>query len=59
MEQIISFTNLTDELHVQIPVLLKHELEVAMVLYSISTVPVAIDQDTFIECGSEYTLVYI
>ena len=42
-----SFTNTTDDLLLQLPILIKLKVQVPMLLFSIETVPVPLDAETF------------
>ena len=42
-----SFTNTIDDLILQLPVLIKFKVQVPMSLYSVDTVPVPLDAETY------------
>ena len=44
---LISFTNTIDDLILQLPILIKLEVQVPMSLYSVDTVPVPLDAETY------------
>ena len=50
-----SFTNTIDDLLLQLPILIKLKVQVHMSLFSIETVPVLLDADTYIGDKREYT----
>ena len=50
-----SFTNTTDDLLLQLPILIKLKVQVPMLLFSIETVPVPLDTETYIGDKREYT----
>ena len=50
-----SFTNTTDDLLLQLPILIKLKMQVPMSLFSIETVPVPLDAETYIGDKREYT----
>ena len=50
-----SFTNTTDDLLLQLPILIKLKVQVPMSLFSIETVPVPLDAETYIGDKREYT----
>ena len=50
-----SFTNTIDDLLLQLPILIKLKVQVPMSLFSIETVPVQLDAETYIEDKREYT----
>ena len=52
---LISFTNTIDDLLLQLPILIKLNVQVPMSLFSIKTVPVPLDAETYIR-GKESTL---
>ena len=49
------FTNIIDDLLLQLPILIKLKVQVPMSLFSIQTVPVPLDAETYIEDKREYT----
>ena len=51
-----SFTNMIDDLLLQLPVLIKLKIQVHMSLYSVETAPVPLDAETY--TGVNYTLKY-
>ncbi len=53
----IAFTNTADKLLVQIPVLIKVKTQIPLSLYSIHTVPVPLDEQTYIGKNNQYTLI--
>ena len=50
-----SFTNTTDDLLLQLPILIKLKVQVPMSLFSIETVPVPLDAEMYIGDKKEYT----
>ena len=50
-----SFTNTVDDLLLQLPILIKLKVQVPMSLFSIETVPVPLDVETYIGDKREYT----
>ena len=52
---LISFTNTIDDLILQLPILIKLKVQVPMSLFSIKTVPVPLDAETYIGEKREYT----
>ena len=52
---LISFTNTTDDLLLQLPILIKLKVQVPMSLFSIETAPVPLDAETYIGEKREYT----
>ena len=50
-----SFTNTTDDLLLQLPILIKLKVQVPMLLFSKETVPVPLDAETYIGDKREYT----
>ena len=50
-----SFTNTTDDLLLQLPILIKLKVQVPMLLLGIETVPVPLDAETYIGDKREYT----
>ena len=52
---LISFTNTIDDLLLQLPILIKLKVQVFMSLFSIETVPVPLDAETYIGKKREYT----
>ena len=52
---LISFTNTIDGLLLQLPILIKLKVQVPMSLFSIETVPVPLDAETYIGEKREYT----
>ena len=50
-----SFTNTIDDLLLQLPILIKLKVQVPMSLFSIETVPVPLDAETYTEEKREYT----
>ena len=52
---LVSFTNTIDDLLLQIPILIKLKVQVPMSLFSIETVPVPLDAETYIGDKREYT----
>ena len=55
VNSLISFTNTIDDLLLQLPVLIKLKVQVPMSLFSIETVPVPLDAETYIGEKREYT----
>ena len=54
-----SFTNTIDELLLQLPILIKLKVQVPMSLFSIETVPVPLDAETYIGDKREYTQIIL
>ena len=52
---LISFTNTIDDLLLQLPILIKLKVQVPMSLFSIKTVPVPLDAETYIEEKRKHT----
>ena len=52
---LISFTNIIDDLLLQLPILIKIKVQVPMSLFSIETAPVPLDAETYIGETREYT----
>ena len=50
-----SFTNIIDDLILQLPILIKLKVQVHMSLYSMDTVPVSLDAETYTGAKQEYT----
>ena len=50
-----SFTNTIDDLLLQLPILIKLKVQVSMSLFSIETVPVSLDAETYLGDKREYT----
>ena len=50
-----SFTNIIDDLLLQLPILIKLKVQVPMLLFSIETVPVPLDAETYTGDKREYT----
>ena len=44
---LVSFTNTTDDLILQLPILIKLKVQVPMSLYSVDTVPVSLETETY------------
>ena len=52
---LISFTNIIDDLLLQLPILIKLKVQLPMSLFSIETAPVPLDAETYIGEKREYT----
>ena len=52
---LISFTNIIDDLLLQLPILIKLKIQVPMSLFSIETAPVPLDVETYLGEKREYT----
>ena len=52
---LISFTNIIDDLLLQLPILIKLKVQVRMWLFSIKTAPVPLDAETYLGEKREYT----
>ena len=52
---LISFTNMIDDLLLQLPILIRLKVQVPMSLFSIETMPVPLDAETYIGEKREYT----
>ena len=50
-----SFTNMIDDLILQLPVLIKFKVQIPMSLYSVETVPIPLDAETYTGVKFEYT----
>ena len=50
-----SFTNIIDDLILQLPILIKLKIQVSMSFYSMETVQVPLDAETYISTKREYT----
>ena len=56
---LISFTNIIDDLLLQLPILIKLKVQVPMSLFSIETVPVPLDVETYLGEKREYTQIIL
>ena len=56
---LISFTNIIDDLLLQLPILIKLKVQVAMSLFSIETAPVPLDAETYLGEKREYTQIIL
>ena len=56
---LISFTNMIDDLLLQLPILIKLMVQVPMSLFSIETAPVPLDAETYIGEKREYTQIIL
>ena len=54
-----SFTNTIDDLLLQLPILIKLKVQIAMSLFSIETVPVPLDAETYLGEKREYTQIIL
>ena len=54
-----SFTNTNDDLLLQLPILIKLKVQVPMSLFSIETMPVALDAETYIGDKREYAQIIL
>ena len=54
-----SFTNTIDDLLLQLPILIKLKVQVPMLFFSIETVPVPLDAETYIGDKREYTQIIL
>ena len=52
---LVSFTNIIDDLLLQLPILIKLKVQVPISLFSIETAPVPLDADTYLGEKREYT----
>ena len=50
-----SFTNTIDDLHLQLPILIKLKVQVPMSLYIVETAPIPLDAETYTSIKKEYT----
>ena len=50
-----SFTNTIDDLLLQLPILIKLKVQVSMSLFSVGTVPIPLDAETYIGDKREYS----
>ena len=56
---LISFTNIIDDLLLQLPILIKLKVQVPMSLFSIKTAPVPLDAETYLGKKREYTQIIL
>ena len=56
---LISFTNIIDDLLLQLPILIKLKAQVPMSLFSIETAPVPLDAETYLGEKREYTQIIL
>ena len=56
---LISFTNMIDDLLLQLPILIKLKVQVPMSLFSIETAPVPLDAETYLGEKREYTQIIL
>ena len=56
---LVSFTNIIDDLLLQLPILIKLKVQVPMSLFSIETAPVPLDAETYLGEKREYTQVIL
>ena len=56
---LISFTNISDDLLLQLPILIKLKVQVPMSLFSIDTAPVPLDAETYLGEKREYTQIIL
>ena len=56
---LISFTSIIDDLLLQLPILIKLKVQVPMSLFSIETVPVPLDAETYLGEKREYTQIIL
>ena len=56
---LISFTNIIDDLLLQLPILIKLKVQVPMSLFSIETAPVPLDAETYLGEKREYTQIIL
>ena len=56
---LISFTNIIDDLLLQLPILIKSKVQVPMSLFSIETAPVPLDAETYLGEKREYTQIIL
>ena len=54
-----SFTNTIDDLLLQLPILIKLKVQIPMSLFSIETVPIPLDADTYLGEKREYTQIIL
>ena len=54
-----SFTNTIDDLLLQLPILIKLKVQIPMLLFSIETVPVPLDAETYLGEKREYTQIIL
>ena len=57
--KLISFTNIIDDLLLQLPILIKLKVQVPMSLFSIETAPVPLDAETYLGEKREYTQIIL
>ena len=58
-DSLISFTNIIDDLLLQLPILIKLKVQVPMSLFSIKTAPVPLDAETYLGEKREYTQIIL
>ena len=56
---LVSFTNIIDDLLLQLPILIKLKVQVPMSLFSIETAPVPLDAETYLGEKREYTQIIL
>ena len=56
---LVSFTNTIDDLLLQLPILIKLKVQIPMSLFSIETVPVPLDAETYLGEKREYTQIIL
>ena len=56
---LISFTNIIDDLLLQLPILIKLKVQVPMLLFSIETAPAPLDAETYLGEKREYTQIIL
>ena len=54
-----SFTNTIDDLLLQLPILIKLKVQIPMSLFSIETVPIPLDAETYLGAKREYTQIIL
>ena len=54
-----SFTNTIDDLLLQLPILIKLKVQIPMSLFSIETVPIPLDAETYLGEKREYTQIHV
>ena len=56
---LISFTNIIDDILLQLPILIKLKVQVPISLFSMETVPVPLDAETYLGEKREYTQIIL
>ena len=59
VNSLASFTNAIDDLLLQLPILIKLKVQIPMSLFSIETVPIPLDAETYLGEKREYTQIIL